>query len=167
MIKTIRFTETQKFKQWWIWLLLIAFSAGSLFTLYYQIAFEKPVGDNPMSDVGLLFVTILMILLNVLFYSFKLETRIDEEGIHVRFFPFHLKFRSYRWSDMTGCYVRQYSPIGEYGGWGIKGWKSDRAFNVSGNLGIQITFSDGRKLLIGTNSPKLAEEVIKELQPKE
>lgn len=158
-----RFTETQKFKQWWLWLLLILLSAGTIFSLVCQLILEQPVGDNPMSDVGLVITSLLIILMNGLFFAFKLETRIDKEGIHVRFFPFQIKFRSYYWKDMTSCIIRQYSPIGEYGGWGIKGWRSDRAINVSGNQGIQIVFKDGRKILIGTNAPELAEEAIQEL----
>jgi hypothetical protein len=42
----------------------------------------------------------------------------------------------------------------EYGGWGIKGTKHDRAFNISGKQGIQLEFKDGNRLLIGTQKPQ-------------
>jgi len=35
------------------------------------------------------------------------------------------------------------------------------AFNVSGNQGIQITFKEGKKLLIGTNSVQLTDDALK------
>lgn len=163
MKTTIRFTETQRFKQWWLWLLLIGLSAGTIFSLIYQIMYKQPIGNNPMSDTGLVITSALIILLNALFFAFKLETRMDEDGIHVRFFPFHIKYRTYRWSDVAECKTRQYSPIGEYGGWGLRGWGDNRALNVSGNQGIQITFKNGNKLLIGTQAPDLADEAIAEL----
>lgn len=161
MNTTIRFTETQRFTQWWLWLLLIGLSAVIISAMIYQITYEQPVGDNPMSDSGLIISSVIILLLNVIFFIFKLETHIDKEGIHIRFFPFHMKFRTYKWVDMSECYLRQYSPISEFGGWGIKGWPSNMAFNVSGNQGIQITFKEGKKLLIGTNSVQLTDDALK------
>ena len=159
----IQFKERQRFKQWWLWLLLIGLSGATIFSLVYQIIYEQSVGHNPMSDKGLVITSALILMLNGLFLAFKLETHMDEEGIHVRFFPFHIKFRTYRWSDVAECKTRQYSPIGEYGGWGLRCWGANRALNVSGNQGVQITFKNGNKLLIGTQAPDLANEAIQEL----
>lgn len=52
-------------------------------------------------------------------------------------------------------HVRQYRPILDYGGWGIrwapgKGW----AYTVRGNLGVQLELSDGKRLLVGSQSPE-------------
>jgi hypothetical protein len=163
MKTTIRFNETQRFKQWWLWLILIVISAGTVTSLIIQLVYQQPVGDHPLSDAGLILMSVFIILLNILFFTFKFETIIDSDGIQVRFFPFHIKFRTYRWEDIEECYTRVYSPIREYGGWGLRGWGSDRALNVSGNKGIQLKFKNGNKLLIGTQSPELADEVIAEL----
>jgi hypothetical protein len=38
----------------------------------------------------------------------------------------------------------------EYGGWGIKYGKMGKAYNVSGNRGVQLEFTDGKRLLIGS-----------------
>jgi len=48
--------------------------------------------------------------------------------------------------------LRGYSPISEYGGWGMRYSLSGkgRALNVSGRTGVQLVFKDGKKLLIGT-----------------
>ena len=159
----IQFKERQRFKQWWLWLLIIGLSGATIFSLVYQIIYEQSVGHNPMSDKGLVITSALILMLNGLFLAFKLETRMDQDGIHVRFFPFHIKFRTYCWSDVAECKTRQYSPIGEYGGWGLRGWGANRALNVSGNQGVQITFKNGNMLLIGTQAPDLANEAIQEL----
>ncbi|MCD6544585.1 MAG: hypothetical protein J7K34_08760 [Flavobacteriaceae bacterium] len=74
------------------------------------------------------------------------------------------------WSELSKCYVRKYSPISEFGGWGIRGvqrkgfWdfrKKGMAYNVKGDMGIQLIFKDDGKLLIGTQDPEKAEMVIK------
>ncbi len=103
-----------------------------------------------MSDSGLIFGTIAISLLSALFFVFRLETNITEEAISVRFFPLHLKFRKYLWSDIETAEVRKYKPLLEYGGYGIRGFGNNRALNIAGKTGLQLIFKDGRKLLIGT-----------------
>lgn len=53
-------------------------------------------------------------------YSFKLQTVIKTDGIYVRFFPIHIAFRKYSWDKLSKVYVRTYSPLAEYGGWGLR-----------------------------------------------
>lgn len=43
-----------------------------------------------------------------------------------------------------------YRPIRDYGGWGVRGVMPVRAFNVSGNRGVLITFVEGKTLMIGS-----------------
>jgi len=105
-----------------------------------------------------------MILVFVLFLIIKLETRIDETGVYYQFFPFHFKLKRIGWDELKAVEVRKYSPIMEYGGWGIRGLsrksRKGMAFNVSGNMGIQLVLKDGGKLLLGTNMPDKARETI-------
>lgn len=159
------FTETQKFKQWWTWLILLGINGFFLFAVYKQIIGKQPFGDKPMSDLELLVVAVLIILLTVLFLNFRLETTINKDGIYVRFFPFFLKPKYYPWESLTKCYVRNYSPIREYGGWGLRIglFGKGAAFNVSGNMGLQLEFSNNKKLLIGTNKPEELTKVLSEI----
>ncbi|MBX2959059.1 MAG: hypothetical protein KF732_03800 [Flavobacteriales bacterium] len=59
-------------------------------------------------------------------------------------------------------YVRQYSPLTEYGGWGIRLglFGKGTAYNVSGNKGLQLEFTNNKKLLIGTNKPNELTETL-------
>ena len=50
-------------------------------------------GDKPISNLGLLIVSGIIILFTFLFFNFRLDTKINREGIYVRFFPFHLSFQ--------------------------------------------------------------------------
>ena len=115
--------------------------------------FRSVLGDNPMSNNELIIAFSVNLILLVLFFSARLETHIEKDCIRLRFFPFHFSFRSYSRDDIANAYVREYKPIAEYGGWGIRGFGKNRAFNVSGNQGLQLEFTDGRKILIGTLNP--------------
>jgi len=156
----IEFYEIQKFKQKpLIVLVVIAALFPLLFFVYgyYLQTVEKiPFGDKPLSNQGLLISMIISVVFAVgillLFFSSKLETYITKSGIHVRLFPF-MKFKTYSFDIIKRFKIRQYSPILDYGGWGIRIGPAGRAFNVYGKIGIQLFFKDGARLLIGTQKP--------------
>ncbi len=165
MENEILFKERQKFQQRWIWFILLGINALFLFGVFRQIIGGQQFGNNPMGDVGLLIGTGLSIALTLLFANFHLDTTIKRDGIYVRFFPFHIKFRYYPWDSLTKSFVRQYSPLTEYGGWGIRLglFGKGTAYNVSGDKGLQLEFSNKKKLLIGTNKPEELTEILNEI----
>jgi len=157
----VLFTERQRlFKQWWLLLILLCINGLFLFGVFKQVIDGQQIGDKPMSNVELLLATGLIIVFTIVFLNARLDTIIKKDGIYVRFFPFHLKFKYYAWEKLTKSYIRQYSPLVEYGGWGLRFglFGKGTAFNVSGNRGLQLEFTDNKKLLIGTKKPdELAE----------
>lgn len=162
MNKEFQFSETQRFSQWWIWLILLAINGVFLTGIGVQIFGGKPFGDKPMSDSGLIIMTLLMLGITFLIMSFRLQTLVDNQGISVRFFPFHIKFKFYAWENISNAIIREYVPIGEFGGWGIRqGFSANgRAYNVKGKIGLQLEFTNGEKLLIGTQKPEELEATI-------
>ncbi|MEY3646640.1 MAG: hypothetical protein RL127_1348 [Bacteroidota bacterium] len=141
------FKETQRFTQWWLWLILI-FTWGSM---SYSLFTE-----SPKETVGIVVLVVMMIGLPVLFLQMRLTTRITEAGIYVRFIPFHFKEQFYPWDSIESAQVRTYNALMEYGGWGIKyGFNGQgKVYNVSGKEGLQVVFKSGEKLLIGTQKPE-------------
>ncbi len=166
MNNEIVFIETQRFKQWWLWVILLGVNAIFVYTFFRQVAGGQLVGDRPMGNTELIIMMSVMMLIAIAFYFLRLETRLNNEGIYIRFFPFHFSFRHYAWSELSKSYVRIYSPIAEYGGWGVRIglFGKGKAFNVSGNKGLQLQFNDGRKLLIGTNKADELSDALKKLK---
>ncbi|HUS02274.1 MAG TPA: hypothetical protein VMY77_11135 [Chitinophagaceae bacterium] len=154
MNNEILFVERQKFTQWWLLLIVFGVNILSIFSVCKQIIDEEKFGEKP-GDIALLILTGMALLFTVLFVNCRLDTTIKKDGIYVRFFPFHLKFRYYDWDSIIKSYVRQYSPLIEYGGWGLRFglFGKGTAFNVSGNTGLQLEFRNHKRLLIGTNKP--------------
>jgi len=159
----VEFYEVQRFRQWWTWILLLGINALFLWGCIQQLLLEKLWGTNPMSDAGLIIVTAAMLLLSVAIFGAKLFTYINEVGVYVKFFPFHFRYKFYDWSNLHKVYVRDYKPIKEFGGWGIRfSIIAGRAFTMSGNKGLQLVLMNGKKVLIGTRQPEfLAETLIK------
>lgn len=147
------FSETQRFTQWWLWLILI----GVWVAMVYSI-----VTAPPQTDAAVYVSFGIAILLPVLFWQMRLTTRITAEGIYVRYIPFHLKEKFFAWDTLSASYVRTYSPLMEYGGWGIKYSFKGKGlvYNTSGNVGLQLQFKEGEPVLIGTQKGEEIKQVL-------
>lgn len=151
MQKGAVFKESQRFTQWWLWLIIIGMDLAYTFAVVIKILTQVVSGKYSQISVGLLIPVAIVFFVTVLFFLMRLDTVIDDVGIHVRFFPLQISFRHYRWEKIENCFVRKYKPLLEYGGWGIRGVGKNKALNIKGNMGIQIEFFDGKRLLIGTS----------------
>ena len=170
------FREEQTFSQgkWWRYLFLPAMAATILGTIgiflwgiVQQLLLGKPWGDRPMSDSALLVTGIGMSLfclaMGWLLFSLKLVTELRRDGLYLRFVPFHRSFKRIPLEDAVSVEARTYSPVREYGGWGLKKcWKEKgMAYNVTGDRGVRIDFRDGSHVLIGSLK---AEELAQSIQ---
>ena len=164
----ILFVEKQRFGQNGLLLIaLILINGIFIWGFVQQVIFGIAWGNNPMSDLALSIVagSLFLFCFNLLFS--KLQTIITEEGIYVRFLPIDFKTRFYAWEDIDEAYVRKYSPLREFGGWGARGsWKRGVAYNVSGSIGLQLVLENGRKILIGTNRAEELQEILKKINGK-
>jgi hypothetical protein len=163
MIKR-NFSEQQQYRQPWLWSLLIALFILSLYFIFQQIIIGLPVGTSPAPDIGLIIVAIFLLGIIAFFFSIKLETQIDSIGIYYRFYPIQRKFREIKWEVVNKAYIRKYSPIAEYGGWGIRfGMSNGMAYNIKGTKGLQLELVNGDKILFGTQIPDEMEKVLSNL----
>lgn len=155
----VLFKEEQQFRQWWNLLTVIAASVSgiifSIYALYQQLILGKQVGNEPAPN-AVLVVLIVFLLFFLWFYTrLKLEVWIDNQGIHFRFFPLIFREKIISLPEIKTYEIRKYSALRDYGGWGIK--KSIRwgkAYNVTGNMGLQIYMNNGKKVLFGTQKPQ-------------
>lgn len=160
MNNEILFTETQKFKQWWLWIILIGIDVFILYGVIKQVINGQQFGNKPASNTELLIISGITLLITILFLIIRLDTQIKKDGVYIKFFPLHLKFRQFTWAQLSKCYVRKYSPLGEFGGWGLRFGFGGKAYNISGNEGLQLEFTDNKKLLVGTQKPKELTEAL-------
>ncbi len=155
------FKEEQRFTQLWIIILLAISVLVPVVIIIIQFLQDK----GSFSTTEFILVISLTVLLPLVIFLFKLYTKIDEQGVHYKFFPFHLKLRTIAWQEISKAYVRRYDAISEYGGWGLKGgafWRKSKgiAINVSGDIGIQLELKNGKKILIGTKLEDQAKQAI-------
>jgi hypothetical protein len=165
-MENIIFQEQQRFSLWLRWLIYLSmgFSAGITVFAMYKIPATEGSHDSWEITLGWVVGIGVPIAIAALFLFLKLETYVSRDGIDVRFFPFHIRFKRFRPEDLSEYYARRYRPIWEYGGWGIRySFRYGKAYNVSGNRGVQLVFKNGKKLLIGTQKPEQLEAAIREI----
>jgi hypothetical protein len=143
---------------------MIWFAIAGLLVTFLALVLNFSANDDDWTGILILSIVILSIVPLLLLASIHL--RIEKEGIYIRYFPFHFKPLFFNWSEIDYFELRKYNPLNEYGGWGIKGTKKNRAYNVSGDMGLQLTLKSGRKILVGTVNPQKLEVALLEIRSK-
>ncbi|MFC1986549.1 DUF6141 family protein, partial [Chloroflexota bacterium] len=149
------------FRQLWLWILILLISATTLWGMIQQLFLGKPFGNNPTPDIVLIIIVVIFGFgFPYAFYKMNLTTEVRSDGIYYRFFPFHLSFHKIKLEDLVKYEVRTYNPIRDYGGWGIRWGSKGKAYNVSGSRGVNLEYSDGKQLLIGSQKPEEFAEAL-------
>ena len=160
------FKEEQRFTQTWLLVLLAISVIAPLLIITKEYLAED---STKSSNEFILTMVAISVSIGFIFF-FRLSTRIDEKGIHYQFFPVHFSIKTIAWSGINSAIIRNYDPIGDYGGWGIKGgslWgEKGKSITISGDIGIQLKLKNGKLLLIGTQKKSEASKVFENYQEK-
>ena len=154
------FHEVQALRQWHARLILAMPPAAMLFIAIRQLVFHHPWGNPPMSNGGVVFLTLLLVAVYIRLITVRLVTDVRSGELSV---GLHGLWRRRRVSlaGIRSAIEVQYDPAAEYGGYGIRSGANGLAYIASGNRGVQVELNDGRKLLIGSQRPEqLARSII-------
>ncbi len=155
------YREVQHFRQVWLWILVLSVALFAIYGMVQQLILGKPFGNNPAPDIVLIIIVVIFGFgFPILFHMMNLTTEVRSDGLYIRFFPLHLSFHKTPLEDLSRYEVRTYSPLKEYGGWGIRYGAKGKAYNVRGNRGVQLELSNGKRVLIGSQKPEELAEAI-------
>ena len=90
-------------------------------------------------------------------YSFmgELRTRVTSEGIEVSWGYLGVIRKFVPLWEVTDAEAVTYSPLGEFGGWGIRfGGNRKRAWTVRGNRAVLLHLRDGTRFYLGSDNPE-------------
>jgi hypothetical protein len=153
-IEDILFIEKQRFRQVWLWLILLGVSFFLTTGLIKQLFLGVDFGSKPMSDPELIVVWLIFgVGLPVGFFSANLTTHVYKDRLTIQLFPLHFNEQDYSIDQIQGFEAVTYRPLLDYGGWGIRYGRKGKAYNISGKKGVKLQFQSGRPLLIGSQKP--------------
>ena len=160
-MEKLLFKEEQRFTQWWLWLILGFALLAIVIPLANELSAQSwdtsSEGFSRLILYGSVAVLFIVAVLIVLVLS-RLKTKITYDGIIITFPP--LKRKSYRIKvqEIERFEIRKYRARREYGGYGFRSRRtSGQAYTISGNIGLQLYFKNGKKLLIGTQKKQAIE----------
>jgi hypothetical protein len=170
------FSEQQKFRQPWLWVIMIAMLGIPALNFWDYIQ-QVVHGHNPTDDKGLLFsfiiITVSILAAVALMWITRLETSVTENEISIKYFPLHRSFKNYKWEDIANASIQKFNPL-KYGGFGIRSNSGFRlkfgsggvkvfnyqTYNLSRKYVLELELKNGKKVVIGTQKEKELEAVI-------
>ena len=161
------FREQQRFRQWWLWVIVVGPAVLAWWLLIQQVIEGRPLGQNPVPDwlAWVLWVAIGLGL-PFLFSRMSMVVEVSHDAVLIVYRPFTR--RTIALAEIERAEARTYNAIKDYGGWGIKGWsKAKMAYNVSGDRGVELTLTDGRSVMLGSQqADELAAAIQSRLRPR-
>jgi hypothetical protein len=143
------FTEVQAFRQWHARLVLAFPPLALLFLSCRQILWNKPWGTPPISNGGLIFLTVLLIGVYLRLVTVKLVTELRPHEISVGLRGLW-KRRRIRLDEIRSTAVVTYHPIADFGGYGIRSGRRGLAYIARGNKAVELALTDGKRIFIGS-----------------
>lgn len=140
------FHEEQRFRQWWLWALLLIIAVPMLVLA-------------ATGELTLVLGALIVIGVGVLIALARLVVDVDREAITVAF-HFLWPTRRIPISAVRRAQATKYHALLDYGGYGVRFGLRGWAFNVSGDEGVVVETNDSSSLLIGSQRPHELESAI-------
>lgn len=145
----LTFTEVQQNKARWF---ATAFSVVTILVGYIWTSNNVTFSvTGTFISGGLIYVSATSMM-----FFLRLDTRIDDRGVHIRTPYAFAKWQHIPWSEIDRIYVREYALLGEYpqGIMGFRQGPGGFAFApLYGVHGLQIEKANGGRYLLGTQRP--------------
>lgn len=154
----IYFKEEQKLRELWLWLILAFATMASIGGML--LAFMNNAASDTALYIGLVAVILVQALVIIPLYISNFEIRVNQEGVHYKWYPFHRSFRTIRRSELANYYVRNVPGLkrGISFVWGY-GW----AYNAAGGQGIQFELRNKKRIFLGSKKITAFRNAIEQL----
>ena len=129
-----------------------------LFAVSVAVAVQLRPGLPGLRPLLLLIPTAAVALIVVM----ELRVTVTPEAVRIHMAPIFKRMIAR--ADIAGAEARTYSPIREYGGWGIKLGPRGWAYNVSGTRGVELTLANGKHVMIGSQRAEELEAAIRAMR---
>ena len=153
-----RYEEVQSLPRWtWLIAGLLAVIFDSI--AFIQIVMQTPVGDRPMSNVGVV-LAFLVFGLAIPFMMVILRFKLVVEGNRLQ-----LSLPPYYKREVSVCDIARLEETdiqpAHFGGWGIRRRDGITAWIFKGRTGLKLTMKDGCILVISLKDARQASEIIR------
>jgi hypothetical protein len=157
----IIFREIQQFRQPLLWLFLGGMTVFLI--VVFGAGFLKLQAANSKFAWLLFLPPLIMLGIDLMLYTSRLVTEVRSDGLMLQFVPFHRTAQKIPLENLTAHESSHVRALREYGGWGIRYGRNGKAYLVSGEEGVRLTYSNGKNLFIGSQKPAELDRALKSL----
>lgn len=157
----MRFKEVQKFRQPWLWTILLITALPIYYQAIRQLFFKDVFAIYSVSESLNFTLFVFHLVTSILLFITRLNIEIDKRYLSYQFFPFHLKKKSYALNQLQSATIRKFHPIKEMTLWGLYVSTGSKSYHIKGRWGVQLEFVNGRQLLLGTQKPMELDQTLK------
>ena len=104
--------------------------------------------------------TLITIAIIVFVYGGQ-RTIITRQDLIVRWGLAGVKVLKQKTAEVSSVELHEFSPLKDFGGYGIRFNREMKAYYLRGHLGVKITMQNGKKYLIGSDQPERLLAVLK------
>jgi hypothetical protein len=113
-----------------------------------------------VSNGGLLFLTVLLVLVYVWLITVRLVTELRPGEILVGMRGLW-RMKRIPLREVDTARVEEYDPVGDFGGYGIRSGRRGQAYIARGTRGVELRLGSGRKIMVGSQHPEqLAKKIM-------
>lgn len=141
----IHFKEEQRLREPWLWIIIGGSAIVSIGGMMLGLVNESQSKTKIIT--GLAIAIPIQVLVIALLYFAKLEIKVNENGIHYKWSPYHFRFKTILRTEIDNYYVKD-TPLLKRGVswlWGY-GW----SYNTAGGKGIQFDLKGNRSVFLGS-----------------
>jgi hypothetical protein len=92
-----------------------------------------------------------------------MRVMVTRNNIVVRFGLFGFRILRLNIADISSVEAVEFSPLKDFGGYGIRFNREMTAYYLRGNRGVKLTMANAKKYLLGSDDPQLLAGVIQAL----
>lgn len=155
----ILFKEEQQFRESWLWSVILISLLGSLGAVIYSGYSENKISDKSFL-IGLISIVLFEAIFVTLMFITALETKVTNEGIYFKWFPFRKKFSRIDKNEIELFEIRN-TPALQRGFKIVPGY--GKVHVVNGGKGMQFKLKSDKKIFIGTKETFLFKKAIDNL----
>jgi hypothetical protein len=154
---------------WWIVIpVTLAIILTLLYGVYWQLVMGEPWGTQPMSDTGLLIMTVtsfaILIVVIWALFTVRLETEISQDGIRYQYYPHMWKFKRIPKGEIKSYEVRRLNFFeARRRDYRRSLTGRQQRLTISGRDALIITLISGKKIIIGTQKPSQLDKAMRQL----
>ena len=150
---SVSFRESQGFRQWRLRISLAIPPLVLCLICVWQVALGHPLGKQPMSNGGLIGLTVFLWLVYLRLVTVRLVTEVREREIVIRL-PGLIRKVRIPIPEIQSAATAVCNPLREFGGYGFRKGRVGKGYLASGNRGVRLELKDKTRAFLGSQKPE-------------